>query len=240
MLRVDGEPVGWAWLESPDVGGVVRRPGRTTGWPSRPWPGSSTRPAPRPSARRRSPPSRISSPPWRRPASSRSLTCGSASTPSTSPGSHPVPDVPGYTLRAVASGRARGARGLPPCVLVRDVQGVRPGLRAADGHAAVPRRPSTGSRSRPTARWWPPAACGSTQRPASPWWSRSAATRSTGAAVWRARSAWPRCTPPTPRAGPPAWCGPAATTTTPEPGRVYRGIGFVPGPRTHDWALTRS
>ena len=26
----------------------------------------------------------------------------------------------------------------------------------------------------------------------------------------------------------------------PEPGRVYRGIGFVPGPRTDDWALTRS
>jgi GNAT superfamily N-acetyltransferase len=25
----------------------------------------------------------------------------------------------------------------------------------------------------------------------------------------------------------------------PEPGRVYRGIGFVPGPRTHDWVLTR-
>jgi predicted N-acetyltransferase YhbS len=25
----------------------------------------------------------------------------------------------------------------------------------------------------------------------------------------------------------------------PEPGRVYRGIGFVPGPRTHDWVLIR-
>ena len=25
----------------------------------------------------------------------------------------------------------------------------------------------------------------------------------------------------------------------PEPGRVYRGIGFVPGPRSHDWTLTR-
>ena len=25
----------------------------------------------------------------------------------------------------------------------------------------------------------------------------------------------------------------------PEPGRVYRGLGFVPGPRTHDWTLTR-
>lgn len=27
---------------------------------------------------------------------------------------------------------------------------------------------------------------------------------------------------------------------SPEPGRVYRGIGFRPGPRTHDWPLTRS
>jgi predicted N-acetyltransferase YhbS len=26
----------------------------------------------------------------------------------------------------------------------------------------------------------------------------------------------------------------------PEPGRVYRGLGFVPGPRTHDWVLARS
>jgi predicted N-acetyltransferase YhbS len=25
----------------------------------------------------------------------------------------------------------------------------------------------------------------------------------------------------------------------PEPGRVYRRMGFVPGPRTHDWTLTR-
>jgi hypothetical protein len=25
----------------------------------------------------------------------------------------------------------------------------------------------------------------------------------------------------------------------PEPGQVYRGIGFRPGPRTHDWVLTR-
>jgi GNAT superfamily N-acetyltransferase len=25
----------------------------------------------------------------------------------------------------------------------------------------------------------------------------------------------------------------------PEPGRVYRGLGFVPGPRTHDWTLSR-
>ncbi len=26
---------------------------------------------------------------------------------------------------------------------------------------------------------------------------------------------------------------------SPEPGRVYRGIGFLPGPRTHDWVLAR-
>lgn len=27
---------------------------------------------------------------------------------------------------------------------------------------------------------------------------------------------------------------------SPEPGRVYRGLGFRPGPRTHDWTLTRT
>ena len=32
---------------------------------------------------------------------------------------------------------------------------------------------------------------------------------------------------------------PRGDDDNPEPGRVYRGIGFVPGPRTHDWALTR-
>jgi GNAT superfamily N-acetyltransferase len=33
---------------------------------------------------------------------------------------------------------------------------------------------------------------------------------------------------------------PRGDDDSPEPGRVYRGIGFVPGPRTRDWALTRS
>jgi len=33
---------------------------------------------------------------------------------------------------------------------------------------------------------------------------------------------------------------PRGDDDSPEPGRVYRGIGFVPGPRTHDWTLTRS
>jgi GNAT superfamily N-acetyltransferase len=32
---------------------------------------------------------------------------------------------------------------------------------------------------------------------------------------------------------------PRGDADQPEPGRVYRRIGFVPGPRTHDWVLTR-
>ncbi len=32
---------------------------------------------------------------------------------------------------------------------------------------------------------------------------------------------------------------PRGDDESPEPGRVYRRIGFVPGPRTHDWTLTR-
>lgn len=32
---------------------------------------------------------------------------------------------------------------------------------------------------------------------------------------------------------------PRGDDESPEPGRVYRGIGFVPGPRTHDWVLIR-
>ncbi len=32
---------------------------------------------------------------------------------------------------------------------------------------------------------------------------------------------------------------PRGDDDSPEPGRVYRGIGFVPGPRTHDWRRDR-
>ena len=74
---------------------------RTTVWPRRRWPGSSRRRRRRPSARRPSTPSRTSPLRWRRPASWRSTGPGSASTRSTSARLPPVPDVPGYTIRAV-------------------------------------------------------------------------------------------------------------------------------------------
>ena len=92
--------------------------------------------------------------------------------------------------------RARRPRGLPPAFLVGHLEGVGSGVPAADGDAALPCCPRLGRGHGRRRDGGVLLRLARRRRPGSPSSSRSAVARSTVAAAWRARSAWPRFTPP--------------------------------------------
>ena len=208
---------------------------RTTAWRRRRWAGSST-PRRRPrSARRTSTPSRT----WPRGPRGGRLRRGSG------PLVRPAHARPGRARPRCPRCRATPSAPYDPTSSTPARRATaRPGRR----RRRCPRRP-TRLMATPlpsdlhwvavtsTTRWAGRAASGSTPSGVA-WSSPSAVGRSTVVGV--SPRGQPRRTPRGPGGRRDHRPGPArGDDDSPEPGRVYRGIGFVPGPRTHDWTLTR-